>query len=386
MINQQLREAEEKKAEDEGDDTASKNPFADGGDDKGDEEAPEEGGEEKDAGEDEKDTEKKAKPEEPKGIPIKFDISGAKKYNKVGFTSDKGIVKSISKKGVVVTTQPDGVDILVNFDDISEQSNKFFKKNKYMKSIKLSEITKDILQSKKITRLFENLSGEAGSIESKITKLGNELKAAGEDVSDEEIQGYILSALVDADGKIDQVDADDVEKAAQTIKEGRRKYRMKEGHGGASAAIHAIEKVGTILGNKALANTMFKKIEKATGKKVDASKVASGMNKVSGWLKKLTGAVPWAIEKLFGWIFKKFGAGETTQKVAGYSAVTIITVILFIIGTLFFPASGGVMSILLGVTSLLGKGMEIVHLVKEIMHALKKQHGEKGDTEPAPSV
>ncbi len=130
LITQQLHEAEEeaaeeKPAEEKPVEEADANPFAGGG---GDEEA---GGEEKDAeaeGGEEKDAEKKAKPEEPKGVPIKFDISGVKKYNKAGFTSDKGIVKSISKKGIIVTTQPDGVDILVNFDDISEHVNKFFKK------------------------------------------------------------------------------------------------------------------------------------------------------------------------------------------------------------------------------------------------------------------
>lgn len=126
MIGKYLREAEEEKADEKGGaEKADANPFAAGG---GDEEA---GGEEKDAeaeGGEEKDADKKAKPEEPKGVPIKFDISGVKKYNKAGFTSDKGIVKSISKKGIIVTTQPDGVDILVNFDDISEHVNKFFKK------------------------------------------------------------------------------------------------------------------------------------------------------------------------------------------------------------------------------------------------------------------
>ena len=141
IVSKYLREAEEEKADDKGgEEAADANPFAAGG---GDEK---EGGEEPAAGEDqgaedeggdaegeEKDTEKKAKPEEPKGIPIKFDISGVKKYNKAGFTSDKGIVKSISKKGIIVTTQPDGVDILVNFDDISEQVKKFFRKNEKKK-------------------------------------------------------------------------------------------------------------------------------------------------------------------------------------------------------------------------------------------------------------
>jgi uncharacterized membrane-anchored protein len=76
----------------------------------------------------EEDTEKKAEPEKPAGVPVKFNVSAVKKYNNANFVSDSGVVKSIDKKGVVVTTQPDGVDVLVNFDDISENVKKFFKK------------------------------------------------------------------------------------------------------------------------------------------------------------------------------------------------------------------------------------------------------------------
>jgi hypothetical protein len=71
-----------------------------------------------------------AAPAEPTGVPISFNISAVKRYNKANFVSDKGTVKSINKDGVIVTTQPDGVDILVNFDDISENVSKFFKTRK----------------------------------------------------------------------------------------------------------------------------------------------------------------------------------------------------------------------------------------------------------------
>lgn len=70
-------------------------------------------------GEEEKKEEpKKEKPKEPAGIPVKFDIVSVKRYNKALFKSDSGVVKSLDKKGVVVTVQPDGVDVLVNFTDI----------------------------------------------------------------------------------------------------------------------------------------------------------------------------------------------------------------------------------------------------------------------------
>jgi hypothetical protein len=107
---------EEAPAEEEG------NPFAaaeDGGGE-GEEEAP---AEEEEPAADKKET----KPEEPAGIPLKFNISKVKQYNTADFLSDQGVVKSIDKKGIIVTTKPDGVDVLVNFSDISERVKKFFK-------------------------------------------------------------------------------------------------------------------------------------------------------------------------------------------------------------------------------------------------------------------
>lgn len=98
------------------------NPFAaaeDGGGE-GEEEAP---AEEEEPAADKKQT----KPEEPAGIPLKFNISKVKRYNTADFLSDQGVVKSIDKKGIIVTTQPDGVDVLVNFSDISERVKRFFK-------------------------------------------------------------------------------------------------------------------------------------------------------------------------------------------------------------------------------------------------------------------
>lgn len=79
------------------------------------------------AGEEDAKDAKDAKPEAPAGVPVKFNISGVKKYNDVPFTSDSGVVKSISKDGVVVTVKPDEADVLVNFNDISESVKSFFK-------------------------------------------------------------------------------------------------------------------------------------------------------------------------------------------------------------------------------------------------------------------
>lgn len=110
------------------------NPFGTPEEEKADEEGAEEaGGEEPAADEEgEEDTKEPAKKgtAEPAGIPVTFDATAVKKYNDLGFKSDTGTLKKIDKKGLIVTTQPDGVDVFVNFDDISENVKNFFKKKK----------------------------------------------------------------------------------------------------------------------------------------------------------------------------------------------------------------------------------------------------------------
>jgi hypothetical protein len=126
-----LREAEEKAKE--GGEEA--NPFAaseEGGEDKGGEESGGESKDKEDKGGEEGGDSKGSK--QPAEIPLKFNLSKVKQYNPQSkFLSDTGTVKSIDKRGIVVTTQPDGVDVLVNFSDIedmSESVKKFFKNKK----------------------------------------------------------------------------------------------------------------------------------------------------------------------------------------------------------------------------------------------------------------
>ncbi len=115
-----LREAEGDEEE------AGGNPFAaaggeEGGEEGGDDAAADTGGEEADAeagaegGEEETgDAKDTAAPK----FPIKFNLAKVKKYNNANFISNQGELKSINKKGLVVTVQPDNVDIFVNFSDI----------------------------------------------------------------------------------------------------------------------------------------------------------------------------------------------------------------------------------------------------------------------------
>lgn len=99
------------------------NPFAGGGDEGGEDKAEEEGGEEAaaDEGGEEGGEEKEADPEMPKkdDITVDFNIGRVKRYNDdKRFRGSQGVVKKVTKDGMMLTVIPDGVDIFVNFDDI----------------------------------------------------------------------------------------------------------------------------------------------------------------------------------------------------------------------------------------------------------------------------
>ena len=102
------------------------NPFAaaekdeGGGEEAGGDAGGEEGGEEE-----EKKDDKAA--EKSDALTVKFDQSAVKKYNNnTDWRAGEGEVKGVSKKGLEVDVA--GNSILVNFDDITESVNKFFKK------------------------------------------------------------------------------------------------------------------------------------------------------------------------------------------------------------------------------------------------------------------
>lgn len=334
IMNSYIIEAEEK-----ADDAGGENPFA------GSEDAGEEKKEEKPAA------------EKPAGIPLKFNLSAVKKYNDANFVSDNGTVKSIDKRGIVVTTQPDGVDVLVNFDDISESVNSFFKKAKFQK---------------KSLILKESAAGAASNVQSKVLDLGKQLKAAGEDISDEEVQAAMLMAALDAKGKLDKVDVEDVEGIAQKIQESRGQVLNE-------SVVHTIEVIGSILGNAALLNIITKAISKLAGRKMDPGKVKAGIEKVLKVLKSVTGFPAKAIEKFFMWITKLLGGGKAAQKIAGYSGLLVTVVIFFGMGIAFFPVLGGTpLMIVLSLTGLVGKGFELAALTKELDHAIEDYKRETG--------
>ena len=125
ILEDYIFEAEEKAADDKG----GGNPFAaagaEGGDAAGGEEAPAD-----DAAADDKEEGGDKKPAAPAGLEFKFDVSAAKKYNTASFRSDSAVAKKITKNGILATVQPDGVDVLIGFDDITESAKDFFKNKK----------------------------------------------------------------------------------------------------------------------------------------------------------------------------------------------------------------------------------------------------------------
>jgi len=94
-------------------------------------------------------------------------------------------------------------------------------------TISLGEIANRILLERRIMLMLENAAGAASSIQSKVISFGKELKAAGEDPTDEEAQAALLIAALNKGGNLDKVDVEDAENAAKDLKE-NRKYTLNE--------------------------------------------------------------------------------------------------------------------------------------------------------------
>lgn len=254
--------------------------------------------------------------------------------------------------------------------------------NRAIRRLVERKIKKFLSENKTRLILEANASGLASAVQASVDKLGQELKAAGEDISDEEVQGAMLMAAMDEKGKIDNIDPEDVEAVTAKIQESRG-YIIKE-----SGALHAIEVAGSILGNVALMNVIAKAVEKATGKKLNPDKLAASVTKIAGVLKKVTGLPAKAMEKFFEKIAKMFGGGDAAQKIAGYSGTLITVLTLFALGVAMFPVLGGSpLMIILSLTGLIGKGFEIGALWKHIKEAIAEYKAEGGkESEELPDL
>lgn len=237
--------------------------------------------------------------------------------------------------------------------------------------MKLAPIANAVILSRMTNLILESASGDASAVQSQLQSLSAELKADGEDITDEEVQAAMLDALVDANGDVSQVDVEDIESIQNEIRESRG-YTLTEG-GGVLGALHT---VGDVLGNSAFLHELAIGIEKVTGKKVDEGKLKSKIESITGMLKKVTGFPAKAMEKAFEWIAKKLGGSEFQQTVAGIAGTLVATVALLALAAYFFPSITSGILMTFAITGMLGKSAEIYKLIKELIHHLKSNEAE----------
>lgn len=252
---------------------------------------------------------------------------------------------------------------------ISELAQRIVLEKKFNKMV--AEITRSMSMT-----LNENLPG---GIDQAILGASKKLDAAGEDVADEDVQAAMLLAAIEKGGDPAKITPDDVEKNMPSVQE--RKQVLKESE---NVALLITEMVSLVLGNAALIEAICKVITKITGKNIDAGKFKEGANKVATMIKNITGWPMKAFGKAVAWIISKLGGGEAAQKIGKYSVKLVVVVTLFTIGVTFFPVAGvSVLGIALSITGLIGKGFEIITLVKELYGAIKDAVSKGGSPAPA---
>ena len=232
--------------------------------------------------------------------------------------------------------------------------------------MKLTTITNQIILKNTSKALLEAITGDASAVQKQLFNLGNELKAGGEDVTDDEVQAALLGALIDANGKVDNVDVSDVEAIKQDIKESRTHIIQESG------ILHSIEAAGTVLGNAALLNALAGGFGKV-GIKVDQNSLKQKIEKVVSLIKKVTGFPAKMMEKAFEWISKKLGFSQFGQKVAGLSGVLIVTIAFLALAIYLFPSMGSGVLLVFAISGMIGKTVEIANIIKEIWEHIKEE-------------
>ena len=244
-------------------------------------------------------------------------------------------------------------------------------------TITLSELTYRIILEQRAQRLMETITAAASSANSALKQIGDKINNAGMDISDEEVQAALLSKLLDAGGKVDKVDVSDVQELEKQIQESRD--YIQESGGAAATVAHA---VGDVLGNAAFIETIAHGLAKITGKK-DAE-IKASFKKAQTFLKNagaIAGFPGKVIERFFKWIAAKWGGGEKAQKIFGITGMMLFVVVMAVVAILSFPSLTSFVSIALGATALLGKTMEMVKLIKHLIHTIGSHEKEVEETE-----
>jgi len=243
--------------------------------------------------------------------------------------------------------------------------------------MKLTPIVLDIIVRKNYKLLTESAESDADKVQTQLANLSNELKADGEDITDEEVQAAVLSALIDADGDLNAVDVSDVEAIKTEIKESRE-YVTEAG--GALGVIHV---VGDVLGNAAFIHILATGVHKITGENIDEAKLKARLDQAFSGIKKVTGFPAKVMEKAFAWIAKKFGASEKAQHIAGISGTLLVTMALFALAIILFPSVTSGVLLVIAIMGVAGKSAEIVNLTKELVHHVKDAMSNAGDMNTA---
>ena len=236
--------------------------------------------------------------------------------------------------------------------------------------MKLAPIAQNIVLHSYVRTLLESATGDASAVQKQLFSLGTELKKDGEDITDDEVQAAMLSVLIDADGKVNNIDVSDIESIKTEIKESRSYLKEEAG------ILHAVEAVGTVLGNTAFLHVLTDGLHKIGFNNVDENKLKAKLEKVVAGIKSVTGFPAKVMEKAFSWIASKLGAGEMGQKIAGISGVLLITIALLTLAIYLFPSITSGVLIVFAISGMIGKGVEITKLVKELVAHIKEHQAE----------
>lgn len=237
-------------------------------------------------------------------------------------------------------------------------------------NIKLRPIAEDIVVKNFINILTESISSDAKQTQTKLKNLANELGKDGEDINSTEVQAAMLSALIDADGKVEDIDVSDIDSIKKEIKESRG-YLTEE-----TGIIHTIEPVISMLGNSAFIHVLTDALHKVGLKNITEEKLKFSLEKLLKQIKSLTGLPVKTVENAFTWIAKKFGASYTMQKITGVSSTWLLIVVMFAISIVTFPGVTSIVAFTISLTSIIGKSFEIIKLTKEIIHHIKEHQDE----------
>lgn len=232
--------------------------------------------------------------------------------------------------------------------------------------MKLKTLANQVLIENVSKIILESLSGDASSTQKQLFSLGNELKADGEDIKDDEVQAALLNALIDANGNVEDVDVSDVESIKKEIKESRD-YLFED-----TSILHLLDTVAVVLGNAALLHSVAEAFHKV-GINIDEEKLKNNILKFSKSVKKITGYPAKVMEKTFTWIAKKLGFGEFGQKLAGLSGTLIMTCVFLALSVYLFPSISSGVLLMFAISSMIGKSAEIIKLINEIWDHIKDE-------------